>query len=276
MAKIISIGEALSSCKQKTAAPRELFWTCKKCGEIAPLFVPVGLSGRWVKRSCKCQILEREKREREEIRQAWLKDQRVRTFGGWMGSQYINKALIQEMCGKTFDNYDGSLQFEAYDKAITFAKNPRGNLLFYGSYGTGKTHLEAAICNRLREVGVRGEDGKLQPMSSIFVSAPQFFMAYEETRRSLDQTDHIRLMQQVTNTPLLVFDDIDKSRPTDARWEIYWHIFDMRCTAKKPTILSTNKRSELENYIGGASLSRLSRGLVAIEMIGDDFRREED
>lgn len=276
MAKITSIGEILSSRKQKTPAPQELFWSCKKCGQIDPLWVPVGLSGRWVRRSCKCQIQAREQREREEVRQAWLKDQRSRTFGGWMGPQYINRALVSEMCSKTFENYDAALQFEAYDKAMAFAKKPKGNILLYGSYGVGKTHLEAAICNHLREVGVRGEDGKLQPMSSIFVSAPQFFMAYEETRRSLDQTDHIRLMQQVTNTPLLIFDDIDKSRPTDARWEIYWHIFDMRCTAKKPTVLSTNKRDELENYIGGASLSRLSRGLVAIEMIGDDFRREED
>ncbi len=46
-------------------------------------------------------------------------------------------------------------------------------------------------------------------------------MAYEETKKAFDQTNHIRLMEHVIGTPLLVFDDIDKSRPKEERWEIY-------------------------------------------------------
>ena len=58
-------------------------------------------------------------------------------------------------------------------------------------------------------------------------------------------------------------------------WEVYWEIFDERCKAKRPTIVSTNKWEELDRYIGEASLSRLSRGRVAVHMRGDDYRREE-
>ncbi len=47
-------------------------------------------------------------------------------------------------------------------------------------------------------------------------------------------------------------------------------------THYRPTVISTNKREELDLYIGEASLSRLSRGLVAVNMIGDDYRREEE
>jgi DNA replication protein DnaC len=200
----------------------------------------------------------------------------MRTFGGWMGAKWVDPCVVEEMCRKTFDSYDVFCQPEAFEKALAFAHQPKGNLLFYGDFGTGKTHLEAAICNYLREVGHDLPDGKHQRMTSLFVSAPQFFMAYEETKRSGDQTTHWRLMGQVMSTPLLIFDDIDKSRPTESRWEIYWLIFDERCKAKRPTVLSTNKREELDHYIGGASLSRLSRGLVAVSMVGDDYRREEE
>jgi DNA replication protein DnaC len=228
-----------------------------------------------VKRHCECQHREQREHEREEIRQTWLREQRTRTFGGWIGAKGVDDEIVQEMCSKTFDRYDVLRQPEGFEKAFAFAQQLKGNLLFYGDYGTGKTHLEAAICNYVREVGRLLPDGKRQPMTSTFVTAPQFFMVYEQTKKAFDQTNHIRLIEQVLSTPLLVFDDIDKSRPTEARWEVYWEIFDERCKAKRPTIVSTNKREELDHYIGAASLSRLSRGLVAVQMVGDDYRREE-
>jgi DNA replication protein DnaC len=90
------------------------------------------------------------------------------------------------------------------------------------------------------------------------------------------KSQHLHLIQQIMSAPLLILDDIDKSRPTESRWEIYWLIFDERSRAKRPTVLSTNKREELDRYVGAASLSRLSRGLVAVRMVGDDYRREEE
>lgn len=256
-----------------TSPPPDVCWTCEVCGEVAPLCLP---TGRWIKRSCACQLRARHEREQEEIRQVWLREQRARTFGGWMGDKWADPSTVGEMCRKTFDRFNEFYQAEAFEKAQAFAREPKGNLLFYGDYGVGKTHLSAAICNYLREVGRDLPGGKHERLASLFVSTPQFFLAYEETKRAFDQTAHLRLIQQVMNTPLLIFDDIDKSRPTESRWEIYWLIFDERCKAKRPTVLSTNKREELDRYIGAASVSRLSRGLVAVQMIGDDFRREEE
>ena len=221
------------------------------------------------------QLRARQEGEQEEIRQAWDRSQRSQTFGGWMGEKWADPRIVEEMCRKTFDRFEEIYQAEAF-KGAAFARDPKGNLLFDGDYGVGKTHLSAAICNSLREVGRDLPDGKHERLASLFVSAPQFSMTYEETRRVFDQTAHIRLIQHVISTPLLVFDDIDKSRPTESRWEIYWLIFDERCKAKRPTVLSTNKREELDRYIGAASVSRLSRGLVAVQMIGDDYRLEEE
>jgi DNA replication protein DnaC len=266
------LGTLLTPARPQTQPPPEVCWTCDVCGEVPPLCLP---TGRWIKQNCECQRKIRREREQEEIRAAWQREQRTRTFGGWMGTRWVDSSIVEEMCSKTFDRYDVFLQPEGYEMALAFAHQPKGNLLFYGDYGVGKTHLEAAICNYLREVGRDLPGGKCERMASLFVSAPQFFMAYEETKRAGDQTAHIRLMNQVVGTPLLIFDDIDKSRPTESRWEIYWLIFDERCKAKRPTIVSTNKREELDHYVGAASVSRLSRGLVAVEMVGDDYRREE-
>lgn len=253
--------------------PSELCWTCAVCGPVAPLCLP---TGRWIKRSCQCQRREEQQRQQEETRQRWLHEQAARTFGGWVGGRLVDDQITREMSSKTFERYDALRQPEAFEKAFAFAQQPRGNLLFYGDYGSGKTHLEAAICNHIREAASHLPAGQRHLKNSIFISAPQFFQAYEETRRATDQTHHIRLMQQVLSAPLLILDDIDKSRPTESRWETYWLIFDARSLAKRPTVLSTNKREELDRYIGAASLSRLSRSLVAVRMVGDDYRREEE
>jgi DNA replication protein DnaC len=253
--------------------PPDLFWTCVMCGLIPPLAIP---GGRWVRRKCACERQVLKQREQEKIRAEWSHEQSIRTFGGWLGAKWIDRDVVRELCRKTFDVYDPTRQPEAYEKAYAFAERPKGNLLLYGSYGTGKTHLEAAICNALREVGRLLSDGSRESMTSLFVSAPQFFMAFDETRRSFDQTNHIRLVEHVMGAPVLVIDDIDKSRPKEERWEIYWMIFNARCTARRPTILSTNKKEELDLYIGEASLSRFSQGLVSAKMVGADYRQEEE
>lgn len=255
-----------------TPPPPELIWSCPKCGPIEPFILP---SGRWIRRSCSCERKQREEREREALQATWRHDQLVRTFGRWLGAHWVDNTFIEKMATKTFDSYDLMRQPDAYEKAFAFAQAPQGNLLFWGEYGLGKTHLEAAICNYARDVGWRGPDGKLHPSGSIFVSAPQLFMAYQETRKAFDQTAHIRLMETLIGSPLLVIDDVDKRTPQKGDWDVYWMIFEARYAAARPTILSTNKLGELPRYIGEASLSRLSRGLVSVEMHGDDFRREE-
>ena len=136
--------------------------------------------------------------------------------------------------------------------------------MFYGSYGVGKTHLEAAIANAQREQGNR----------SLFTSAPQFFMAYNDAMKH--DKDYTALLRQAIETPLLILDDIDKARPTDARWDTYYLIIDERYKAKRPTVLSTNKIEELHLYIGEATVSRLQRGMVPVKMIGTDYRSEEE
>lgn len=263
----------LSQPAKSRTPPPELFWSCQVCGELAPFALP---SGKWIRRTCACQRQEREAQERAAQLEVWKQEKLVRTFGGWLGRQWTDEGFARSMASKTFANYDQSLQPDAFHKAAAFARRPIGNLLFWSEqYGLGKTHLEAAICNYLRDSGHELVQGDQQRMPSIFVSAPQFFAVYHETKKAFDQTAHLRLMANITGAPLLVIDDVDKRTPQRTDLDIYWLIFDSRYTTNRPTILSTNRQTELDRFIGPAALSRFSRGLVAAELSGTDYRQDE-
>lgn len=268
------LGSMLIMKQPEGPAPAELFWTCEKCGLIEPRALP---TGRWIKRACQCQIVARQAGQAALERQAWLEKTKLRTYGGWLGERWEDEDVIAEMCNKTFQTFKKRRNPMAYKKAWEFAQNPQGNLLFCGSFGTGKTHLEAAICNYLRETGQLLPDGTRQPMTSLFASAPQFFRAYNDAMNATDKTRFVCMAEQAIGTPLLIIDDVDKARPTEFRMDTYFLILDERYKAKRPTILSTNRQDNLADYVGEAvAYSRFMRKLEVIEMVGDDYRLEEE
>ena len=250
----------------------ELSWNCEVCGDIAPVELP---SGRWIRRSCECERNARSEYEKTVRFEVWKREVLSYTFGGWLGPQWADKDFIHEMATKTFDSYDVSHGPQAFLSAYDFAQKPEGNLLFCSKeFGVGKTHLEAAICNSLREIGYQSAQGKIQHMSSVFVSAPLFFSRYYETKKAIDQAAHNRLIKKVLTSPLLVIDDIDKRTIQRTDGDIYWMIFNARHAAERPTILSTNRQAELEHLIGSAAFSRFSSSLTTVELKGGDYRRE--
>ena len=267
------IGSHLFMQPPTAPPPANVLWTCvnpdsprgpQGCGPIEPLAMP---TGRWIKRSCACERLARQQQQDAEVRAAWLTHQAYRTYGGWLGERWVEDDTVKEMKRKTFASYDASLFPVAVKQAQAFARDPKGNLILHGTYGVGKTHLEAAIINYLREE---------KHVTCLFVSALQFFLAYNDAATQFDKTRQLSLMQQIIETPVLVLDDVDKIKPTETRLEMYWLIFDARYKAKRPTVLSTNKITELGEYIGEAAVSRLQRGQVSVKMVGTDFRTEEE
>lgn len=242
--------------------PAEVCWVCPVCGPIPPLQLP--MTGRWIRRSCECQRRARAEEVEASMREARAAEMRYRCFGGWLGQAFADRDVIRELAGKTFLTYDQTRFTSAYIAARSFAAQPRGNLVLYGSFGVGKTHLESAICNELRARNVQ----------CYFTPAPQFFLAYNDLL--MHNGDAPGLLKRAQTVPLLVLDDIDKARPTEARWDTYWMILNARYAAGRPTVLSTNRMDTLHEYIGEATVSRLNKGMMAIEMTGNDYRLEED
>jgi DNA replication protein DnaC len=259
------LGDHLMVKQPQIPPPIDLTWTCPKCGVILPRCLPSGT--RWVRRSCACEIAARKAQEEAQRKALWQVEQAHRTFGGWLGDPWTDDDVIAEMKSKTFASYEAARFPEAYRAARAFASDPVGNFLLFGNCGTGKSHLEAAILNATREE---------REMRSLLISTTLFFKIYESTQKSFDQTAHIKLIEQMISTPLLVIDDIDKIPPTEARQDAYFLILDERYKARRSTILSTNRQESLGDYIGEFALSRLSRRLVSVPMFGVDYRLEEE
>jgi DNA replication protein DnaC len=236
--------------------PEEVVYTCEWCDTFVPAY-QLKSTGRYVRGRCIC-VKEREEREREaSLRLAWLADQLHYTYA-WLGKHWIDLPLKE----KTFETFDAKRQHDAYEMSRLFTMELEGVLILYGSYGTGKTHLLAAICNELR----------LRSFSSRFTTAPKLFRAIQE--RIYHNEDYYELIHKASTAPLLVIDDIDKAKPSEFREEVYFEVIDERTKAGLPIAISTNRLADLSTFIGGAACSRLAMGQIAVQMNGADYRME--
>lgn len=250
LSSIIRRTEATYGINSVDAQPRE----CETCGTVPPYRLP---SGRLIRGTCDCEREARRLLIMRQQHQAWTANQTLDTYG-WLGKDFTDLSYVD----KLFETFQPERQQKAYNAAREFALDPVGNFVLYGDYGTGKTHLLAAICNELR----------CREVASRFCKASKLFHAMQQAIGHHE--DSYILMRKAIGTPLLVFDDADKANPSEWRNEMILEIFDERATHGRPIALSTNKLTELARYIGGAACSRLSIGQIAVEMTGADFRME--
>lgn len=237
----------------------EALWDCPKCGPIEPHYSK--LTGHWLRMTeCACQVQARRIQEEAGRKAAWVqKDQH--TCYDWLGP-YISDDL--PLIEQTFDSFNlmHKWQEEAWNAARLFALQPNGTIVFYGPYGTGKTHLLAAITNELRA----------RYMSSRFCVAAKLHQAVAECHKSGE--DAYRLRYQAIIAPLLVIDELGAGTLTDPRLETYETIIDERTKHKRPIAISMNYLDRLGEFVGGRAKSRLSMNQIAVEMDGDDYRME--
>lgn len=233
----------------------EATWVCETCGVVQPRQLRV--NGRWIRQKCTCQIAHEKAQEAQEWRLKELLGLINVTYA-WLGVRWSDKPLVE----KTFETFEVDRQQNAFIACRDFAIDLSGTLILHGTYGTGKTHLLAAICNELR----------LHMVASRFTTSPKLFKAIQE--RIQYNEDYNGIIHNAITTPLLVIDDIDKAKVSEFREEIYFEIVDERTKHGLPIAISTNRLTDLANYVGGAVCSRLSIGQIAVQMIGDDYRME--
>jgi DNA replication protein DnaC len=235
--------------------PTEKTWQCPTCGVIPPL----AFAGGWyVRRSCPCEKAAHEAREIAKLRAETAQVRATLTYT-WLGRAWSEPELSE----KTFASFQRERQHQALTLAQSFAERPQGTLALYGSFGTGKTHLLAAIAN------VQVERGQ----TCRFASAVSLFDALQE-RLELRQ-DYHGLLRQAISAPLLLLDDVDKLKPSEFREETLYKLLNGRCVAGLPLALSSNNPPHaLARWIGKAGRSRLMTGLIPVPMEGDDYRLE--
>ena len=238
--------------------PEEATVTCPVCGVTAPPKV-VEMYGvrRYIREQCACEQDARAARDRD----AQLATQRA-TYAAncytWLGPRWRDTALA----AKSFATFDRARQPDAYDAARLFVGDCKGSLILHGSYGTGKTHILAAVCN-----AVMAE----RNLSALFTTASKLFAAIQARINAKDE-DYGVLVSRAIRAGLFVIDDIDKANPSAFRNEIFLEILDARVNDRRPTAISTNRLDELEKFVGGAFCSRLKIGQIDAAMNGADFR----
>jgi len=250
--------------------PAAVRWTCPVHGIIEPKACANG----WTRRECPCEQAQRwASRDSMTERLTALPQKPDRTYT-WLGKDAEELGLEE----KAFSNFDPSAQpkvaeFKAHlVVARMFAsqvvnsqgqKAQVGNLLMKGGFGTGKTHLAAAILNELRA----------RSIGCLFCTAQNFFTALY----AADFDEKQSLIAQLGTTPLAVIDELDglhlgREHNGEFQRGTLFDILNKRYQRQIPTILITNVQDDLSPWLDGKTFSRLFEHMTVLKMTGADYR----
>lgn len=153
---------------------------------------------------------------------------------------------------------------QAFNTAQNFAGVLTGWLLLTGTYGSGKTHLAAAVANQAVGMGVE----------TIFLTVADLLdwlrFAYNNTDSNFEER-----FNQIRSIPLLLIDDFGTQSSTQWAQEKLFQIINHRYINKLPTVITSNHTlSDFEPRIR----SRLQDPdlVVHVEILAPDFRNPAD
>jgi len=223
----------------------------------------------WKKYDAEKQAAELAEKEAAERRLRKEKIERI------IGKSGIKKRFLR----RTFENFivDTPERIKAYKIAKRYAdtfseRYANGEGLFIeGSYGTGKTHLAAAISLQLINQGI--------PV--ICKTSGDMLL---DIKKSYDdeRTNEAQVLEVYKSVDLLVIDDLGKEQCTDWSVSTLYSILNDRYEDMKPTIVTTNYGAEelakvmtpkgYDNTKIMAIISRLREISTVLTMAWDDFR----
>lgn len=150
----------------------------------------------------------------------------------------------------------------AFDDALAYAQDPKGWLVFKGGYGSGKTHLAAAIANQRIAMGY----------PALFVNTPDLLDHLRATFSPNSPIGYDQRFEQIRNTPLLILDDLGAQSNSDWAQEKLYQIFNHRYNNRLPTVVTTNLELEAIEMRIRSRLVDLSLVHI-IHIAAPDFRR---
>ena len=199
--------------------------------------------------------------------------------GEEISRQYTDKLFsfsnLNELKELTFENFErkgkiglgehqaSSIEF-AYNQAVIFARSLTGWLLLQGKYGSGKTHLAAAIANLAVENGIQ----------TLFITVPDLLDTLRFSYDDPDATFEERF-EQIRQCQLLILDDFGTQNATSWAQEKLFQIINYRYINQLPLVVTTNlSLKEIEGRIR----SRLEDPELVTTMYINtpDYRRPKD
>jgi DNA replication protein DnaC len=148
----------------------------------------------------------------------------------------------------------------AFNTAQNYAHHLNGWLLLMGGYGTGKTHLAAAIAHEVVSLGIE----------TLFLTVPDLLDWLRNSYGS-NETSYESRFDEIRNIRFLVLDDLGTQNATPWAREKLFQIMNHRYTQRLPTLITTNlPLSQIDDRIS----SRLQdkQLVIAIQIDAPDYR----
>jgi len=148
----------------------------------------------------------------------------------------------------------------AFNTAQNYGHHLNGWLLLMGGYGTGKTHLAAAIAQEVVSLGVE----------TLFLTVPDLLDWLRNSYGS-EETNYENRFEEIRNIRFLVLDDLGTQNATPWAREKLFQIMNHRYTLRLPTLITTNlPLSQIDDRIS----SRLQdkQLVIAIQIDAPDYR----
>lgn len=239
-------------------------YCCMKCREEvkeARLVIALGPEkGQTVvtKNGCYCKSLEEMETSRRKARVENLQA----TFDR-------NSLINPDLRKATFDSFIQDEFTDAFNKAKNFVEefdiNTPCNLLFQGSFGTGKSHLSVAITKILLDKG----------FSTVFISTPKLLTNIRGTYNKFSNQSEKQIISAIVSADLVVFDDIG-AEGIESGWAVQklFEVIDQRLG--KHNIYTTNLSSR--EFEASKDLQRIFSRMIMnttpIIMNGTDYRKK--
>ncbi len=202
---------------------------------------------------CRCKEAEFERLRLERLRALSNLDRHARLAGMTFDS------FVPEGYGLAPDRA-ANLRL-AFESASQFAESPQGWLILLGGYGCGKTHLAAAVANRVIERG----------QAVLFVVVPDLLDHLRATFSPESPVAYDQRFEEVCSAPLLILDELGAQSSTPWAQEKLFQILNYRYNALLPTVVTSNlSLDEIDQRLR----SRLADPALAtvLTILAPDFR----
>ena len=263
---------------------------CEFCGctlEPKWLAVPEALSPRcgvWVWPTCRCPGW----REDDIRRRAEAERTSAQVASARYAAQVERAGLIGLLAKCTFDSFKSRTDWldstkvlyrvREYANAVLRGDNSKPWLILHGNFGTGKSHLAAAVIRECIDGGMN---------DCFFRDWVRYVQRIKATwnhpvRRDLDDDygseSEEEILRELARGRIVVIDDLDKQPATEWSRATLYGALNQRYNGNLPTVLTFNHdladRVVLD-YIGGAILDRIMQhAFDIVEFNGSSYRTQ--
>jgi DNA replication protein DnaC len=165
---------------------------------------------------------------------------------------------------QTFATFDPTVPgtAAAFATCQAYAKDLGGWLVLQGGWGSGKTHLAAAVAHAAQAQG----------MTTYFAVAPDLLDHLRATYAPSSPVSYDALFEGIRTVEILVVDDLGAEAPTPWAAEKLYQLLNHRYIYRLPTVVTTNRTLD---QLEGRLASRLGDRCLCrhVRLTAADYRR---